>query len=55
MEEETVSCTYCNKKLRGDDTVYYLDIESSLPYCSPSCLKSNLDIDEMLAKNWHED
>lgn len=54
MEEETVNCAYCGKRLSGDDTVYYLDIESSLPYCSPRCLKDNLDIDEISARYWNE-
>lgn len=54
-KEKTINCAYCDKKLSGNDTVYYLDLESSLPYCSPKCLKDNLDIDEVLAKYWNED
>lgn len=40
MEEETVMCTNCNKKLSGNDPVFF-DV-FRCPYCSKECLIADL-------------
>ena len=54
-KEETVNCAYCGIELKGNDIVCYLESDEDTPYFSTDCLANDLNICEMLAKNWYED
>lgn len=53
-KEETVNCAYCDKELKGNDIVYYLESDEDTPYCSTECIVNDLHVGELLAKNWYE-
>lgn len=50
-----VTCAYCDKVLKDDDIVYYLEAENDLSYCCPEHLIKNLDFSEVYARCWNNE
>lgn len=51
-EEITCTCTYCEKKLKGDDKVYFLETDMVSPYCSLNCMVNDLNYQIISARDW---